>query len=164
MKKNKISASELTLGAMLTAIALIFSYVEALVPFSIGIPGIKAGFANIVILYALYKLGDRYGLIINVCRICLSALLFGSLFSMLYSLAGGLVSFAAMVLFKRCRIFSTTGVSMAGGVFHNFGQILVAAFVVKTPQIIYYFPVLIFAGIITGIINGIIATLCLKRF
>ena len=161
---KKTSASAITLGALLTAAAMIFSYIEAIVPLPLGVPGIKLGLANTVIVYALYKLGAKNAFLINLCRIILSSLLFGSFFSMLYALAGGLVSFGAMVLVKRFPIFSVCGVSMTGGVFHNLAQILVAAFIVQTPQVLLYFPVLVFAGILTGIVNGIIAVLCLKRF
>lgn len=162
MKKRNASSS-VALGGMLTALALIFSYVEFLVPISVGIPGIKLGFANIVIVYAIYKLGPVQAFWINICRILLAGLLFGSVFSILYALSGGLVSFCGMVLLKKPGVFSTAGVSMAGGVLHNLGQIVVAAFVVQTAQVLLYFPVLIFAGILTGIVNGIVATLCLRR-
>lgn len=161
MKENK--TKKLTACAMLAAIALIFSYVEVLIPFSVGIPGVKLGFANIVILYTLYRFGEKYALAVNVVRIALAALLFGSVFSMLYALAGGMVSLCAMILAKKARIFSIAGVSMTGGVFHNSGQLIVAAWVVKTVQVLSYFPVLIFSGIAAGIVNGIVARLCLDR-
>ena len=108
---------------MLTALALIFSYIEFLVPLPIAIPGIKLGLANIVVLVCLYTLGERYAFLINCTRIVLAALLFGSVFSALYALAGGLVSFAVMALLKRADAFSVCGVSMAGGVFHNLAQL-----------------------------------------
>lgn len=163
MEKRRKSTRELTVGAMLTALGLILSYVEALIPFSVGLPGIKLGFANIVIVYTLYRLGGRTAFLVNVCRVLLSALLFGSAFSALYALAGALVSFSGMVLLKRLGIFSTAGVSMAGGVLHNLGQLAVATAVVDTVQVLGYFPVLLFSGIAAGLVNGIIATLCLRR-
>lgn len=163
MQNTRFSSRPVALGGMLTALALIFSYVEMLIPVSIGIPGIKLGFANIVIVYALYKLGGKYAFLVNICRIVLSGLLFGSVFSTLYALAGGLASFGAMFLLKKAGCFSTAGVSLAGGVFHNLGQIIVAAFVVRTVQVLYYFPVLVFAGIATGAVNGIVAALCLRK-
>lgn len=163
-KKKKMSLTgAIALGGMLTALALIFSYVEMLIPFSIGAPGIKLGLANTVIVYALYKLGDRYAFSVNICRILLSGLLFGSVFSTLYALSGGLLSFGVMAALKKWGIFSEAGVSMGGGVAHNFGQLLVAVFVVKTPQVMAYFPVLVFSGIAAGTLNGIIAKLCLDR-
>jgi len=147
---------------MLTALALIFSYIEFLVPISIGLPGIKLGIANIVIVIAIFKLGDSYGLVINVARILLSALLFGNMFSAIYALCGGLLSLLVMVLLKKTKLFSVVGVSMAGGVFHNVGQILVAMVIVSSVKALYYFPVLLLAGLVTGIINGVISTLILR--
>ncbi len=148
---------------MLAAVALIFSYIEAIIPFSLGMPGVKLGFANIVIVYVLYRFDGKYAFAVNVVRIVLAGLLFGSAFSALYALAGGMVSLCAMILIKKAGIFSITGVSMAGGVFHNFGQLAVAACVVQTPQVVVYFPVLIFSGVAAGIVNGIAAQLCLNR-
>ena len=147
---------------VLTALALIFSYIEFLVPLPIAIPGIKLGLANIVVLVCLYLLGEKYAFFINCTRIALAALLFGSLFSALYALAGGIISFAAMALLKRTGIFSVCGVSMAGGVFHNLAQLTVAAFLVETAQVYYYFPVLQLSGMATGIGIGVLATLILR--
>lgn len=149
--------------AMLAAVALIFSYVEAVIPFSVGIPGVKLGFANIVIVFTLYRFDGRYAFAVNLVRILLAGLLFGSAFSALYALAGGMISLCAMILLKKGGVFSVTGVSMAGGVFHNLGQLAVAACVVQTAQVVIYFPVLIFSGIAAGIVNGIAAQLCLNR-
>ena len=156
------STKKLATCAALTALALIFSYVEFLVPISLGIPGIKLGLANIVVLIAIYSLGSGYGLFINLARIALSALLFGNVFSAIYALSGGLLSLAVMLLAKKAGVFSVIGVSIAGGVFHNFGQLLIAAIVMQTPKILYYFPVLTIAGLITGILTGFIATLALR--
>lgn len=148
---------------MLAAVALIFSYIEAAIPFSVGIPGVKLGFANIVIVFTLYRFDGRYAFAVNLVRILLAGLLFGSAFSALYALAGGMISLCAMILLKKGGVFSVTGVSMAGGVFHNLGQLAVAACVVQTAQVVIYFPVLIFSGIAAGIVNGIAAQLCLNR-
>lgn len=148
---------------MLAAVALIFSYIEAVIPFSVGIPGVKLGFANIVIVFTLYRFDGRYAFAVNLVRILLAGLLFGSVFSALYALAGGMISLCAMILLKKGSVFSVTGVSMAGGVFHNLGQLAVAACVVQTAQVVIYFPVLIFSGIAAGIVNGIAVQLCLNR-
>ena len=147
---------------VLTALALIFSYIEFLVPLPIAIPGIKLGLANIVVLVCLYLLGEKYAFFINCTRIALAALLFGSLFSALYALAGGIISLAAMARLKKTGIFSVCGVSMAGGVFHNLAQLTVAAFLVETAQVYYYFPVLLLSGMATGIGIGVLATLILR--
>ena len=147
---------------VLTALSLIFSYIEFLVPLPIAIPGIKLGLANIVCLVCLYALGEKHAFLINVTRIALAALLFGSVFSALYALAGGVVSFAVMALLKRTKRFSVCGVSMAGGVFHNLAQLAVAGLLVESAQVFYYFPVLLLSGMATGIGIGILATLILR--
>ena len=153
----------LTECALLTAAALILSYIEFLLPLSIGVPGIKIGLANIAAVMALYRLGPRYALAINVVRIALSALLFGSLFSGLYALCGGLVSLAGMILLKKTGIFSTAGVSMAGGVLHNMGQLLAAAVLARNIRVFIYAPVLVLSGMAAGIVIGIISSLVIAR-
>ena len=147
----------------MTALALIFSYIEALIPFNFGIPGIKLGIANLVVIIALYRLGYRYAFGINIVRVFVAGLLFSGLFGALYSLAGALMSFAAMVLVKKAKVFSVTGVSIAGGVAHNLGQILVAAVLVENIRIFVYFPVLIFSGVASGAIIGMTAYFILRR-
>lgn len=160
---NRNRTKKMTLSAMLTALALIFSYVETLIPLNFGIPGIKLGLPNLVIITALYTLGTPYAFLINILRIAISGFLFGSVFSILYGLAGGLLSFAVMCLLKKTGWFSVSGVSMAGGAAHNGGQLLMAALVIANSKIFLYFPVLMFSGIITGILIGIIASLLVKR-
>ena len=152
-----------TTCALLAALALIVSYIEFLLPLNVGLPGIKLGLANIVVVLALYYLGPQYALLINLIRIALSALLFGSLFSGLYALAGGLVSLGVMALLKQTGLFSLTAVSMAGGAFHNLAQLIVAALVASTSDVFLYLPVLFIAGITTGIFNGIVCTLVLRK-
>lgn len=156
-------STKLAISAALTALALIFSYIELLIPFSVGIPGVKLGLANVVALVALYTVGHSYALSINILRVILAGLLFGNVFSIIYSLSGALLSFGVMVLLKKTNQFSIVGVSMAGGVFHNLGQIAVAAMVVENSKLFYYFPVLLFAGMATGIAIGIVAYMVCKR-
>ena len=153
----------ISLCAVLTALALIFSYIEALIPFQFGIPGIKLGLSNLVVLIALYGIGASYAFGINVSRILLSGLLFGGVSAMIYSLAGGLLSFAVMYGLKKTRLFSPVGVSMAGGVMHNVGQLTVAALIVETSQIYLYLPALLISGMITGILLGIASAWILGR-
>ena len=155
--------SKLTIAALMAALALIFSYIEVLIPCNFGIPGIKLGIANLVIIVALYYLGTRYALLINVIRILIGGLLFSGVFGMLYSMAGALLSMLVMVLVKKCGLFSVTGVSMAGGVAHNLGQLLVAAFLVSNLKIFVYFPVLVISGVVSGAVIGILAYLVLKK-
>ena len=160
---NRYSAGKMTMCALLAALALIFSYIEVLIPFNPGIPGIKLGIANLVIIIALYYLGPKYALTVNLVRICIAGLLFNGLFGALYSLSGGLLSWVVMVLLKKTGVFSVTGVSMAGGVSHNLGQLLTAAFIVSNIKVFIYFPVLIFSGLICGTLIGILSYLILKK-
>ena len=152
------SAYRITLTAMLAGLALIFSYIEAILPFQPGIPGVKLGLANLVVLVALYRLGPRYAIAVNVVRVLMAGLLFTGLFGMVYSMAGSLV-----YLCFRSGLFSVIGVSLAGGVAHNFGQLAVAAFIVSTARIFLYFPVLLFSGMAAGIVVGIGAYILIGR-
>lgn len=146
----------LTVIALFSSLALIFSYVEMLIPIPLGIPGVKLGIANLVIVIAIYRFKASTALTINIIRICLAGLLFTGLFGALYSICGGLISFLSMLIVKKTDKFSMVGVSMTGGVFHNLGQLLAAAFIISDIHIFMYFPVLMFSGIITGIIIGFI--------
>lgn len=146
-----------------TALALIFSYVETLIPIHIGIPGVKLGLANLIVVIALYGIGVRESYVLSVLRVILAGFLFGNLFAILYSLAGGLFSLTVMAFLKKTEKFSVLGVSMAGGVFHNIGQLLMAAIVLESLSITYYLPVLLISGIVTGLLIGIVANEMLKR-
>ena len=150
-------AKRVAIGGIFVALALIFGYVESLVPFNFGVPGIKLGLANIVVVTGLYymKLPDVW--IISVIRIFISGLLFGNIMSLLYSFAGGVVSLLIMILLKHFHLFSIVGVSIVGGVFHNAAQIITAMIVTSVPAIIYYLPILILTGILTGALMGIIS-------
>ena len=139
------------------ALALICSYIETLIPFHIGIPGVKLGLTNIVIVWALYLLGAKEALMISVLRIILSGMMFGNAFSIAYSMAGGLLSFVIMYLFKKTKKFKCVSVSIAGGIFHNIGQLFVAAAIVQNYSIFYYIPVLFISGTLTGLLIGIIS-------
>lgn len=148
---------------MFTALALIFSYVESMIPFHIGIPGVKLGLANLIVVVALYKMGTEEAYALSVARIVLSGFLFANLFSIIYSLAGGMLSLTVMVFLKKKGWFSVYGVSLAGGVMHNVGQLLIAMLIVETFSVSYYLPVLLVAGAITGLVIGILAEAMLKR-
>lgn len=148
---------------VLTALALIFSYIETLIPIQFGVPGIKLGLANLIIVIVLYKTDWREALLLSVVRIILAGFIFGNLFSIVYSLAGGFLSLTVMVLLKRTDRFSVAGISMAGGVCHNIGQLVVAMIAVETYQVGYYLPVLLVAGLITGSVIGAAAGEVLKR-
>lgn len=146
-----------------TALALIFSYVETLIPIRFGAPGMKLGLANLIIVIVLYKTDWKEALVLSVTRILLAGFIFGSLFSIVYSLAGGILSLAVMALFLRSGRFSVAGVSMAGGVFHNIGQLVIAMAAVSTYRVGYYLPVLLIAGLITGALIGLTAAAVLRR-
>lgn len=146
-----------------TALALMFSYVETMIPIQFGVPGIKLGFANIMIVIMLYKSSAKEALLLSIVRIMLSGFLFGNLSSILYSIAGGVLSLGIMTLLKKQGGFSVIGVSVAGGVSHNVGQLIVAMLVVETYQVGYYFPVLLVAGVLTGLGIGVVSQEVLKR-
>ena len=159
------------------ALALILAYVESLIPFSFGIPGIKLGLPNLIVVLLLSGesvgrsnvsrsdavadgkswFGAGEALLVNGLRIVLSGFLFSNLYTILYALAGALLSFIAMLMGRRMRCFSVVGISVLGGVFHNIGQILVAMFVVETVYVGYYVPFLIVAGTVTGALLGFVA-------
>lgn len=145
------------------ALALIFSYIETLIPFQIGIPGVKLGLANIVIVIALYRMPPGEVVTLSVVRVLLSGFLFGNMMSILYSLAGGLLSLAVMWGLKHLKAVSILGVSIAGGVFHNLGQLLAAALVVETYGVFSYVPVLLISGLITGLVIGLVSSEMLRR-
>lgn len=146
----------------MSSLALIFSYVEAIIPFNAGIPGVKLGIANIVTVIALYKLSIKHAAIVSFIRIMIAGFLFSGLFGAIYSLAGATVSLIGMIFLKKTGKFSIAGVSMAGGVLHNLGQLLVASFLIKDIRIFFYFPILLFSGLASGIAIGIAATLIMR--
>lgn len=145
------------------ALAFVLSYVEYLLPLNIGIPGAKVGLANLVVMVALYTLGKKDAALLSVVRVVLVGFTFGNLAMMLYSMAGALLSFVVMLIAKRTKLFSITGVSVLGGVFHNVGQIIVAMFVLETASLLYYLPFLIVIGTISGIVIGVISSMITVR-
>lgn len=148
---------------MFTALAMILSYVESLFPAFYGIPGVKLGLANSMSLVMLYLIGVPGAFAVSVIRVVLSGFLFGSLFSIAYSLAGAVLSIVIMALMSRMRFFSVTGVSMCGGMAHNIGQLLVAVFLVDNLNLFYYLPVLLLSGLLTGLVVGLLSAEILKR-
>ena len=161
MKKGK--KSKVAFLGMLLGVAFVLAYVESLIPFFAGIYGMKLGLANLAVMLALYNLGEKEAFYITVARIVLVAFTFGNLFSMLYSLAGGIFSFFIMVFAKKTTWFSISGVSVLGGVFHNIGQIIVAMCIVENEKILFYLPVLFISGVITGGMIGMLSGIITKR-
>jgi heptaprenyl diphosphate synthase len=148
---------------MFVALALIASYVESLIPIYFGAPGIKLGLANLVTVVVLYQSGLKEGAIVSFLRILLAGFLFGNVFSILYSLAGGVFSLLVMYGLKKSEKFSILGVSVAGGISHNIGQMAVAVFLMENGKIAFYFPILMIAGVITGLLIGIASREVQKR-
>ncbi|MDY2700454.1 MAG: Gx transporter family protein [Lachnospiraceae bacterium] len=146
---------------LLLAFALILSYIETLIPFQTGIPGVKLGLANLAVVLSLYLFTWKEAILLTTLKAVLSGLMFGNLFMIIYSLAGALISCMIMILLKKTGGFHVPIVSVAGGVMHNMGQLLVAVFVVETYSIFYYIPVLMIAGLITGLVIGSVAALVL---
>lgn len=146
------------------SLALLLSYVEFLLPpIFVSVPGIKVGLPNVIILYVLYCLDTKYAALVSFVRILLSAFMFGNAVSLAYSVAGAVLSLLVMSLLKRTNRFSTVGVSVAGGVTHNLGQILVAMVILDTSRIAYYLLLLMVTGTISGIFIGLCGALLVKR-
>lgn len=154
---------QLAYRSILVAAALVLSWVESQFSAFIPVPGMKLGLTNLVVLIALYKISTKDALILNVVRIVLAGVLFGNLFSICYSLAGGMLSWAVMALVKRKNWFGMVGVSLLGGITHNMGQILLAMILLETRQIAYYLPFLWAGGIVAGIVIGIIGGELVRR-
>lgn len=163
MHERGIRAAKTAWMGMFLAAALILGYVESLIPFSFGIPGMKLGLANLAVLLALYRIGTKEAFLVDILRIVLSGFLFGSLYSILYSMAGGVFSFLVMLLLKKTGQPGVIFVSMAGGVSHNIGQLAVAALVVETKGLFYYLPPLMAAGAVTGLLLGVTAERILRH-
>ena len=155
---------KITFLGLSAAVALILSYVEAMLPpVYAAVPGIKVGLPNLVVLFLLYRYGVKEAAAVSFVRLALSTLLFGNVTTLWYSLAGAVLSLAVMALAKRIGWFSTVGVSILGGVFHNLGQVLVAMLLLETAEIGYYMFVLAFSGILAGIFIGLGGALLLKK-
>lgn len=163
MKVRDNKVKKIAFCGLILALALIAGYVESLVPVAVAIPGIKLGVANSVILILLYMVGMKEAYLVNISRVVLAGFLFGSMSSILYSLSGAVLSMFIMTLLKRTDRFSISGVSMAGGVFHNLGQLMMAAWVLETTAVWYYLPVLIISGSITGLLIGFLTGEICKR-
>ena len=153
MNRNKKIANM----AMLVVLAMIFSYVESLIPINFGVPGMKLGIANLVTVTGIYFLALPEILLVVVMRVLLIGFMFGNGMSIIYSLAGGILSVLVMTLLKKTKGFSEVGVSIAGGIAHNIGQLIVAAIVVENMKLVYYLPALLIAGTITGCLIGMLS-------
>lgn len=162
MKNSKVK--NIAFYGVMTALALVFSYLESFIPISslVPVPGVKLGFANIVVVFALYTMKTSDAIIIGVLRVLLSGLLFGNMMTVAYSIAGCFFSWLVMTLTKNSRL-SIIGVSMLGGITHNAAQLVVAAFLTGTLRIVYYIPVLLISGTVTGFLMGYASKLVIDR-
>lgn len=158
MKTGKI-----TVMALATALAMVLSFVESQIPAFVAVPGVKVGLANIAVVFVLYKLGWKEAVVISLVRVLMVSLLFGTIMSLFYSVAGAVLSLLGMVLMKKSGVFSHVAVSVAGGILHNVGQITMACIILETNVIKYYLPFLVLSGVIAGIVVGLAAAALIKR-
>lgn len=157
MDNKNTDSRKIAYLSLFLALALILSYVESLIPFSFGIPGVKLGLTNVIVVWLLYLMGPREAVGVSVMRILLAGFMFGNAFSILYSLAGGLLSFIVMYLLKLTAKLNVVTISITGGLFHNIGQLAIAAIIVSNYHVLYYIPVLLCAGALTGLLIGLIS-------
>ncbi len=163
MSKSNMNVRRLSIRALLVVLAMVLSYIESQIIIGTMVPGMKLGLTNLVVMVALYRLDEKEAIIINIIRILLVGFTFGSVFSIAYSMAGGVLSGIVMILLKRTNKVGMTSVSVAGGISHNVGQIIVAMIVTKTSSIIYYLLVLWVTGIFAGVVVGILSAQVVKR-
>ncbi len=163
MNKKNHSIKRLIYCGLMVAGGMVLAWVEFLLPINLGVPGIKLGLANAATLLALYMFGAKYATAVALMRCTLSALLFSGAVPMAYSLMGGVLSLAVMILLKRTNAVGIPVVSACGGAVHNMGQLLVATVLYEQSKILYYTPVLIIAGVVTGVLVGVLADIVIKR-
>lgn len=163
-KRARSTALDVATFGLLAALALVCGYVEAVVPLPIPVPGVKLGLGNVVVLFTLASFGVRAGFLVMLVKVVACALLFGNPAIFIYSLAGGLLSFGAMVLALRVRALSIVGVSMVGGVAHMVGQAAVVAVVLAPYVALTYLPVLLIAGLLAGLCTGYVCRIMIRVF
>ena len=158
-----LKEKNVALYGLLLAMALVLSWLEALVPLSFAVPGIKLGLPNVAVVFALYRLGWRNAALLSVLRVLLVSLLFGNVLALAYSAAGAVLSLAVMGALRASGKFGITAVSVSGAVAHNIGQIAVAAAVLETARLVWYLPALLVSGTAAGICIGLLSALLVKR-
>ena len=149
--------------ALLIALAMVLSWLESLVPIATAIPGMKLGLTNLVVIFALYKMRMTDAAAVSLIRVLLVSITFGNAYAFAYSFAGAVLSLLIMIALKKTGKFSTIGVSIAGGVGHNLGQVIVASLVLETEKIFFYLPVLMVSGIAAGICIGVLGGILTER-
>ncbi len=158
-----LKTKRLTALSLLVAVAMVLSYLESLIPPLVAVPGVKLGISNIATVLTLYTLGAPAAAAVSIVRVALSSLLFGNAVSFIYSISGALLALLSMLLLRRLPFFSEIGVSVAGGVAHNAGQIIAACIVMENAGISAYLPPLVVSGTVAGVTVGIVSALLLKR-
>lgn len=161
--KEKDTARKVALYGILIALAMVMSFVESLIPVPIPVPGVKLGLANLVTITGLYLVGIPGTVCVTVLRVVLVGFSFGNPYSMIYGLSGSILSLFVMALAKKYQWFSQIGISILGGVFHNIGQIIFAAMIVRTAGVFVYLPALLLAGSIAGTVIGILGGIMTER-
>ena len=158
-----MKTKKLTVMALTTAVAMILSFVESQIPAFIAVPGVKVGLANIAVVFALYRLGWKEAAAISLVRVVMVSMLFGSIASLFYSLAGAILSLTGMGLLKKTGRFTEIMVSVTGGILHNIGQIAMACLILETAALRYYLPFLLVSGIIAGVVVGLVSAVLVQR-
>ena len=157
-----MKSAKITYIALLSALAVVFGYIESLFPLPVPVPGIKLGISNIVILFAIIRMNRRDAFLIMLIKVMVCSVLFSGINSLFYSLSGGIFSFFAMIFVQKFN-FSIIGMSMAGGVFHNLGQIFAASVLLSSFSAFYYLPILIVCGLFVGAAVGILCDIVISR-
>ncbi len=158
-----MKTKKLTVMALTTAVAMILSFVESQIPAFVAVPGVKVGLANIAVVFALYRLGWKEAAAISLVRVVMVSMLFGSIASLFYSLAGAVLSLTGMGLLKKTERFTEIMVSVTGGILHNIGQIAMACLILETAALRYYLPFLLVSGIIAGVVVGLVSAVLVQR-
>ena len=153
----------IALSGLLVALMLVLGFVESLIPVAAGIPGIKLGLSNGVLIFAVYMLGIPTAFVLMVLKVVLSGLMFGGVSAMMYAMAGGVLSMIAMALLSRVKGIHPVVVSMVGGVMHNVGQVGLAMIMLNTPKLLYYMAVLMIVGLLCGAVTGVCADTVMKH-
>ena len=159
---NKKTTKIVFLG-ILVSVAMIFSYIEHQIPAFVAFPGIKLGLPNIAIIVVLYRIGWKEAICVNLIRVLLVSILFGTTLSLLYSVAGATLSLLIMIIMKNLKMFSKVFVSISGAIAHNIGQVLVAVFVTETAELLYYLPFLVITAVVSGVLIGLIGTKVVEK-
>ena len=158
-----MKTKKLTVMALTTAVAMILSFVESQIPAFVAVPGVKVGLANIAVVFALYRLGWKEAAAISLVRVVMVSMLFGSIASLFYSLAGAILSLTGMGLLKKTERLTEIMVSVTGGILHNIGQIAMACLILETAALRYYLPFLLVSGIIAGVVVGLVSAVLVQR-